>query len=305
MHSQVPAGLRTSSRWYAASSRLALYLELTKPGISVFVALSAAAGYVVAASAGTTWVGAALVMMCTALMSGGAAALNQIIEASLDRSMKRTRERPVATGTIGVRAATAFAWSLTLTGLIVALVALPPLTALFLTLCHVSYVNVYTPLKLRTPLCTLVGALPGSLPVLAGAAASGAGIGIPALLLTGVLFAWQLPHFMAIGWLAREDYARGNYSMLFLTDSSGRESAQVAVLYAVAMTGCALLLAYALSTSALFYGVALVGGCVFTGLSVQFLRARERTQARKLFFSSLLVLPVMLVTLVIELLALR
>ena len=305
LHSRVQAGQRTSSRWYAASSRLALYLELTKPGISVFVALSAAAGYVVAASAGTTWLGAALVMMCTALMSGGAAALNQVVEADRDRAMLRTRERPVASGLIEVERATAFAWSLALTGLIVALITLPPLTALFLALCHVSYVNIYTPLKLRTPLCTLVGALPGSLPVLAGAAASGTGIEMPALLLTGVLFTWQLPHFMAIGWLAREDYARGNYSMLFLTDGSGRESAQVAVLYAVVMMGCALLLAYALSTSALFYGVVIVSGSVFTGLAGQFLRARGRTEARKLFFSSLLVLPVMLVTLVIELLALR
>ncbi|HEY0303530.1 MAG TPA: heme o synthase [Longimicrobiales bacterium] len=305
MRSRAPAAARVSPHSYAVSKRIPFFVELTKPGISLFVAMSAATGYVVSAQDSATWAVALLVMVCTALMSGGAAALNQVIEAGRDRNMRRTAQRPVAAGLVSARAAELFAWSLTGVGLLLALTLLPPLASVFLVLCHISYVNMYTPLKLRTSLCTLVGGFPGSLPVLAGAAASVHGITLPAILLTGVLFAWQMPHFMAIGWLAREDYARVNYVMLFLTEPTGWQSAAVAVMYAAVMGGCAVLLAVALSTSALFFTLALLTSAVFTGLSLAFLRHRERTQARRLFFSSLLILPVLLTTLVVELLVLR
>jgi heme o synthase len=305
LRSRAPAAAKTSLHSSAVSKTLAQYIELTKPGISVFVALSAATGYVVAGLDRITWVGAALVMICTMLMSGGAAAQNQVIESERDRLMRRTANRPVAAGYIDGADATWFAWSLTFAGLAIALTTLPPLAAVFLVLCHISYVNVYTPLKVRTPLCTLAGAIPGSLPVLAGAAASTHGVNLPAILLTGVLFAWQMPHFMAIGWLAREDYARVDYSMLFLIEPTGRQSAAVAVMYALAMAGCAVLLAVALSTTALFASVAVIGTGAYTVLSTGFLHERSRARARRLFFSSLLLLPVLLITLVVELMVLR
>jgi protoheme IX farnesyltransferase len=303
--SRAPAAARISPRWSVACRRAALYSELTKPGISVFVALSAAAGYVLSSGAATSWPGLLLVMLCTTLMSAGAATQNQVIECGRDRMMRRTAARPVAAGLIPAVDAGLFGWALTFAGLLLALATLPPLVAAFLVLSHVSYVNIYTPMKLRTPLCTLAGAFPGAFPVLAGAAAGANGIDLSTWLLTGVLFAWQLPHFMAIGWLAREDYARGGYAMLFLRENTGRDSAIVAVLYAVAMAGCALLLAWAASTTPVFTTIAAACSATYITLALAFLRVRERLRARRLFFSSIMILPVILLTLVVELLVLR
>jgi heme o synthase len=305
LRSRAQAAARTSPLSSDASKRISLYLELTKPGISLFVAMSAVAGYVVTAGAELSWLRAMLVVAATMLMSAGAAAQNQIVEAERDRSMRRTASRPMPARLIESHDASAFAWTLTLTGFTLALATLPLLAAVFLSLCHISYVNWYTPLKARTPLCTLVGALPGALPVLAGAAASVHGIGLPALLLTGLLFTWQLPHFMAIGWLAREDYARGNFAMLFLSEPSGRQSAVVALLYALAMGCCAALLALALSTSVMFVAIALGSSAAYTALAAAFLRERSRTHARRLFFSSIIILPLLLITLSYELIVLR
>lgn len=305
MRSRAPAAARIWLHSYAVSRRIGQYSELTKPGISLFVALSAATGYVVAAQANATWTVALLVIACTALMSAGAAGLNQVIEAEHDRNMRRTARRPVAAGSIDALAAKVFAWSLTGCGLLVALTLLPPLTSVFLVLSHITYVNVYTPLKSRTPLCTLVGGFPGSLPVLAGAVASGSGITLPGLLLTGLLFTWQMPHFMAIGWLSREDYARVNDSMLFLTEPTGATSAAVAVMYAAAMGGCGMLLSWAMSATAFFAVTAAICAITYTVLAAQFRRERSRIRAHNLFLSSLLILPLMLLALVMEVLRFR
>lgn len=291
---------RTSPLSSAASNRLPLFIELTKPGITLFVACSAAAGYVVTAGAGFSVLHVCIVMLSTALMSGGAAALNQVIEVDRDRLMLRTARRPLVSGKISIAQATWFAWTLSAAGLLLSLATLPLLAPVFLVLSHISYVNIYTPMKLRTPLCTLAGAFPGSLPVLAGAAAGGP-LNLTALVLTGLLFAWQLPHFMAIGWLMREDYGRAGYAMMFLTEASGRDSAIVAVLYAALTGAFALLLTPAGPAGWLFTAIAAAAGLAYLALAVAFLQRRDRTRARRLFSASLIVLPLLLATLVFEL----
>ena len=302
LRSQAQVAAKSSLLSYADSKRIAQYAELTKPGITVFVGVSAATGYTVAAVDTASWVTVAAVMTCTMLMSGGAAVQNHVRERARDRQMRRTSNRPVAAGHVRTQDATRFGWALSTLGLALSLVVLPPMTAVFLVLCHISYVNVYTPMKTRSPACTLVGAFPGALPVLAGAAASIDGVNLPALLLTVLLFTWQMPHFMAIGWLAREDYARGEYAMLFLTEATGRQTAAVAVMYAAAMVGAALLLGIASSASLWFMGIAAIGSFAYLALSIRFTRERSREHARRLFFASLLVLPVTLITLVADLL---
>lgn len=234
-------------------------------------------------------------------MSAGAAAQNQIAERSIDAGMQRTATRPLPAQRITLRQARVFAWSLTLVGLAISLIALPPFATLFLGLSHISYIYLYTPLKRTTPLCTLAGAIPGALPVLAGWTATGAPISITALALTGILFTWQIPHFMAIGWLGRDDYARAGYSMLFVVEPSGRDSAAVSVLYAAAMLGCALVLGQAASLGWLYHTISMVSGGVYTLLAWRFLRMRDRMNARKLFFASLIVLPLLLGVLALDL----
>ena len=273
---------------------LRAYHELTTPGITLFVGLSAAAGYALAAGAAVDAATLVCAAAATMLMSGGAAALNQVVERDVDALMQRTRGRPLPSGIITANAATVFGWLLTTLGALLATTLLPPLAFIFLAACHVSYIYCYTPLKRSSELCTLVGAIPGALPVLAGAAAAGGAPNPAALALTGLLFVWQIPHFMAIGWLAREDYARAGFVMLPVVDESGRRTARVALLYAIATQGFAILTAREAGAAPLMLAVIHTAGTAYVVAAALFLRSRHAAAARRLFFTSLVVLPAIL-----------
>jgi heme o synthase len=277
------------------------YLELTKPGITVFIGITAGAGFITALGGWSMPSLLAVTVAATMLMSAGAATLNQVHERRWDGMMARTASRPIPAGVIPAASAQAWGWGLSVAGLALALVALPPATSLFLVLCHLSYVFAYTPLKRRTPLCTLTGAIPGALPVLAGWTATGQPIDVTALALTGVLFMWQIPHFLAIGWMARQDYATAGCPMLGVVDDSGRASARVSLMYASAMVICAAVVGFTSAAGPLYMAVALLTGGVYVTLAWRFVRQRERAPARTLFFSSLLVLPLLLTALMIDL----
>jgi heme o synthase len=276
------------------------YLELTKPGITVFIGITAGAGFVTAAGGIGTPLLLAATLVATMLMSAGAAALNHVYEAPYDSLMARTARRPVPAGLITRGAARAFGWALSAGGLLLALALLPWPAAAFLVACHVSYVFVYTPLKRRTPLCTLTGAIPGALPVLAGWAATGEAISVAAVALTGVLFMWQIPHFLAIGWMAREDYATAGCPMLAVVESTGRSTARVSVIYAAAMLVCAVVVGTTTGAGTLYMATALLTGIAYVHFAWRFLQHSDRIPARRLFFSSLLVLPLLLGALILD-----
>ncbi|HEX6134671.1 MAG TPA: heme o synthase [Longimicrobiales bacterium] len=280
------------------------YLELTKPGITLFIGVSAAAGFITASGGwnhpGMFWT----TLAATMLMSAGAAALNHVAERDGDALMRRTARRPIPAGTIGARAAARFGWGISVIGLIVSVALLPAPATLFLVLSHLTYVYLYTPLKRRTAYCTLAGAIPGSLPVLAGWTAAGAPIDAGAVALTGVLFMWQIPHFLAIGWLAREDYARAGCVLLSIVEPTGGSSARVSLVYAVAMLVCAAGLAMAAPTGALYAAVGLTTIVLYAVYAWKFVRTPDRAAARRLFLGSLLVLPLVLGSLAADLLLL-
>ena len=277
------------------------HLHLTKPGITIFIAITVAAGYITTA-AGTVAAGELIaVVAATLLMSGGAAALNHVAEHASDALMLRTASRPIPSGAVTVGHARGFGWTFSLAGLTLSALALPWLATAYLTASHISYVFVYTPMKRRTPLCTLVGAIPGSLPVLAGCAATGLPIGRAGYALAGLLFAWQIPHFLAIGWLARDDYARAGCPMLSVVDPGGQVSADVSILYAVGTLAFALLIAATAPVGVLYTAVAVAAGLGYVTAAYPMLRLRDRASARRLFFASLLVLPVMLTALMVDL----
>ena len=281
------------------------YLELTKPGITLFIGVSAAAGYITATGGWPEPLRFAAALSATMLMSGGAAALNHVAERDGDARMRRTASRPLPSGALTVRQATAFGWLLSGIGLSLSVLLLPAPATLFLVLSHISYVYVYTPLKRRTPLCTLAGAIPGALPVLAGWSATGRPLAPAAIALTGVLFLWQIPHFLSLAWLAREDYAKAGCPMLGVLDPTGRLSARVSLVYATAMLICALALAPTAPAGAPYLAVAGVCGAVYAGAAWMFVNRPERAAARRLFLTSLLVLPVILGALVVDLTVLR
>ena len=284
----------------AAALRLRAFQQLTNPGITAFVGLSAAAGYIVSARTTADPVSLTLVVIATMAMSGGAAAFNHISERHLDARMRRTRRRPLPAGPNGVRAATNFAWALTAFGAALAIATLPALTFVLLAACHVTYVYVYTPLKLKSEWCTLVGAIPGALPVLAGSAAAGATADVAALALTGVLFAWQIPHFYAIGWRTRDDYAAAGFRMMTVRDESGAHTAATALGFAIAMQVCTVLLTRAIGASLIAAVCAHAAGTAYIVAALWFLQRRDQTRAGWLFVVSLVSLPVILAALILS-----
>ena len=283
-----------------AALRLRAFQQLTKPGITAFVGLSAAAGYIVTAGSGADPVSLALVVLATMAMSGGAAALNHIAERHLDARMRRTRLRPLPAAVIGVRAATNFAWALTAFGAALAIATLPVFTFVFLAACHATYVYVYTPLKLKSEWCTLVGAIPGALPVLAGSAAARASGDVAALALAGVLFAWQIPHFYAIGWRTRDDYAAAGFRMMTVSDVSGVRTAATALGFAITTQICTVLLTRAIDASLIATAIAHIAGTVYIVAALSFLHRRDKTRASWLFFVSLLTLPAILTAMMLS-----
>lgn len=277
------------------------FYELTKPGITLFVGTTAAAGYVITARGEAQALTLLLVVLATMMMSAGAATLNQVAERDRDARMARTVRRPIPAGLIPARTAAMYGWLLTLAAVLLSTTTLPPLVLVFLVICHISYVFWYTPLKTRTLHCTIVGAIPGSLPVLAGSAAAG---GLPneaALALTALLFTWQIPHFLAIGWMMREDYARAGFVMLPVVDESGVRTARISVLYAIATMGCAVLVMRAADAGTVALSVVHTAAMLYMFSTLPFLRTPGKAQARRLFFASLIVLPVMMTAIMLGL----
>lgn len=275
------------------------YLELTKPGITGFVALSAAVGF--ALGAGSPWRldPAALAarpldvlgtIAGTALAAGGTNALNQWIERRADGRMERTRRRPLPDGRVAPGAALAFGLLLAAAGPAL-LLAVDVVAAAMAAATVVLYDLVYTPLKRRTWLSTVVGSVPGALPVLGGWQAGAGELGPGAWILFAILFLWQLPHFFSLDWLCREDYRRGGFRTLATTDRSGRASAAAAIGSALLLAGATLLPWVAGGMGRLYAGAAGALGAGIVGLALPLGASLTRRRAHRLFAGSLVYLP--------------
>ena len=199
------------------SNVLSDYWALTKPEINFLIALATAAAFCVGCGeplARFPWVLLVHTLLGTVLVASGAGTLNQLIERQFDWQMRRTSRRPIAAGRIEPMHALVFGMLLSLVGCIYLALAVRPAASLLAVLTLVCYLFLYTPLKRRTPACTLAGAFPGAIPVLIGYVAAAGKLNSPAWFLYAILFLWQFPHFMAIAWMYREDYARAGYVVL-------------------------------------------------------------------------------------------
>jgi len=193
------------------------YWTLTKPEINFLIGLATAAAFFVGCAeplARFPWVLLVHTLLGTVLVASGAGALNQVIERKFDAQMRRTSRRPIAAARIEPIHALVFGMLLSLVGCTYLALAVGPAASLLAVLTLVCYLFLYTPLKRRTPMCTLVGAFPGAMPVLIGYVAAAGKLNSPAWFLYAILFLWQFPHFMAIAWMYREDYARAGYVVL-------------------------------------------------------------------------------------------
>jgi heme o synthase len=205
------------------SSRAADFAELAKPRITSLVLVTAAVGFAVGVRGAFDGPAFLVFIVGTALLCGGASALNHYLERATDALMERTRRRPIPAGRLRPEEALLFGLALSAAGLVL-LAFVNRLTLALGAASLLSYVLAYTPLKRTTSLCTVVGAVPGALPPLMGWAAARGSLGAAGWGLFAILFLWQLPHFLAIGWLYREDYARGGFPMLAVTDKDGASS---------------------------------------------------------------------------------
>jgi heme o synthase len=234
----------------------------------------------------------------TALVAGGASAFNQVFERRTDALMRRTRLRPMADGRMSPQDASLYAAVLSLAGLAALAVFVNILSALVALATLVSYAAIYTPLKLRTSFSTVIGAIPGALPPVIGWAAATNGLGRGAWILFGILFLWQLPHFLAIAWIYREDYARAGFPMLPVIEPDGRSTARQSVLYAAALLPLSLAPTLVGITTTFYFVAALVLTLGFLALTLQFARTRSVADARRVFFGSIVYLPILWVLMI-------
>jgi heme o synthase len=281
-------------------SRPADFLALTKPRLNLLVLVTTLGGLYLGAPDGVAPTLVFHTLLGTALVAGGAAALNQVWERDTDGLMRRTRMRPVPDGRLQASESTGFGLVLSAAGLFQLLVGVNAVSALVAAATLASYVLLYTPLKRRTWLSTLVGAIPGALPPVIGWAAATGGVDLAGLSLFGIVFLWQIPHFFAIAWLYREDYARAGLPLLPVVEPDGRSTGRQALLYAIALVPMSIAPALAGLAGAPYVTVALALGVALVALSVQFARDRSTVAARRLFFASITYLPLLWAMLVLD-----
>jgi heme o synthase len=278
----------------ASRSRLSDFMTLTKPGITVMVAITAAVGFYVASQSGFDWKIFLHLIGGTLVSSAGAAALNMLMERKLDAKMDRTKARPLATGRMAPVEAALFGGVLCAAGLSWLALGTNLLTAALSAATMVSYLVLYTPLKTKSSVCTLVGAIPGALPPVMGWAAARGSLEMGGWVLFLILFFWQLPHFLALAWMYREDYARAGFPMLPVEEPSGASTGRQVVLQTLALLVVSFL-PYGFDLAGEGYLVAsLVLGAGFLGFGVAFAALRTRERASRLFLASIAYLPLLL-----------
>jgi protoheme IX farnesyltransferase len=277
----------------ATSAAFRDYVALTKPRLNLLVVATSAAGYYLADRAGASYGPMAVTSAGTALVAGGAAVLNQLYERDTDALMERTRLRPLPGGRVTPPDARLFGTALVAAGLLV-LALTANLAAASLALATVVvYIGVYTPLKRQTSIATLVGAVPGALPPLIGWTAARGDATLGGWSLFAIVFLWQIPHFMAIAWMYRGDYARAGFPMLAVVEPDGRRAGRQAAVFAAALLPTSLSPS-ALGVAGWAYGaIALVLGLALFGLALRFAASRSEESARTLFYGSITYLPLL------------
>lgn len=283
-------------------AQIGAFLELTKPGIVRMVLITSATGFFLASASGHPL---DLVLMLQALLgiglaAAGACGLNQYAEWQPDSRMRRTEGRPVPSGRMSPKTALRFSSLLVFLGLLQLQLFVNAVTMALVALTVVTYVMIYTPLKRVTSLNTIIGAVPGALPILAGWTAGGGGMTAPGFALFGILFLWQMPHFYALAWIYRADYARGGFRMLTTLDPSGIRTGRQIILFGVLLIPVSLLPTTLRLTGTPYLIVAAVLGLLFLSLGISLALRRDDRRAMRLFLGSIAYLPLLLLMMVVD-----
>jgi protoheme IX farnesyltransferase len=281
-------------------SRISDYVTLVKPELTLLSVLTAMTG-VFLASPGHVPVGVLLhVLVGTALVGGGAGALNQYMERQYDGMMRRTEHRPLPSGRLTSIEVLVFGTVISLLGILDLVVFTTFLAGFLAVLTLVTYLFLYTPLKRITPWSTVIGGIPGALPPVIGWTAVTNEIAPQAWILFAVLFLWQMPHFFSLAWMYRKDYARAGYKMLTVLDPSGSVTSIHIIGYSSLLLVASLmpgLLGYA---GVIYVGVALLLSMAFLGAGIRLWISCSNEAARRVFFASLIYLPILLLFMIID-----
>jgi protoheme IX farnesyltransferase len=290
----ISAPAATERSWFG------VFCDLIKVRLTFLVLLTTLVGFYIGTRESTDYLLMIHTLLGTALVACGASALNQLWEREHDAKMRRTEGRPLPSGRLQPETVLIFGGFCSMVGLLYLAFAVNLLTSLLGAATLVTYVFVYTPLKRITWLNTAVGAIPGALPPLMGWTAASNDLSIGGWSLFAILFFWQIPHFLAIAWLYREEYAKAGFIMLPSVDPEGRRTARQAVSHTLALMLVSLLpVALRLAGPVYFWG-ALLCGLLFLASSLQFSRTLTARTARQMFFVSILYLPVLLGLMVID-----
>jgi len=275
-------------------------VELVKARLTLLVLLTTAVGFYLGAEGPINFVALLHTVFGTAAAAAGAAALNQWWECNLDALMERTRSRPVPAGRMRPRDAVILGSALSIFGVAYLAFVCNALSAALAAITIIIYIFAYTPLKRVSTFNTALGAVPGALPPMIGWAAARGTLNAGAWTLFAILFFWQLPHFFAIAWMYRDDYARAGFQMISSDDRTGERSASQSVFFCMLLFVVAGLPAF-LGIATVFYLLAeLILGAVFVAVAMRFLKTRTRVDARRLFITSIIYLPLLLGALVLS-----
>ncbi len=277
-----------------------LFAKLTKAGLNFMVVITTAVGFVLANPERIDWLLLAWTLLGTGLSALGASGMNQWLEWRRDALMERTKNRPIPGRQLTPEAALLISLALCVAGVLLLAWQVNMLTALLAFSVQFVYIVLYTPLKTRSPLCTLVGAYCGAVPPMMGFTAVTGSLGLGAYILGALLFAWQIPHFLALAWLYREDYARGGHQMLPVVDERGRVTLLMVVLYALALVPISLALTLAGEAGWFFAAGAIALGFGLVALGLLMMASPTRLTARRVFLGSIAYLPAVMLLLVLD-----
>jgi len=276
------------------------YLVLTKPELTLLSVVTALGGAYLAAGSTLSYFTLLHTFLGTLLVGGGAGALNQYIERDLDVQMRRTENRPLPSGRIPQQHALLFGATLSAAGVLQLLLFTHTVAAFLAVVTLATYLFLYTPLKRVTPFATVVGGIPGAIPPLIGWTAVTGELSMGAWSLFFILFFWQMPHFLSLGWMYRKDYARANYKLLMVVDPSGEALSRQILIYCIALLPAAFMPTMVGVLGILYFVGAVILTTAFLWLAIRLYRDRTNANAKRLFFASLLYLSVLVALMIVD-----
>ncbi len=268
------------------------FIALTKPGLVIMLVLTTCVGFYLGSDGPVDWLRLLHTLAGTALAAGGTLALNQFMERDRDAMMRRTRKRPLPAGKLRPAQALGFGAAITVAGLLYLALVINVLSCVVTALITATYLFLYTPLKHRTTLSTVFGAVPGALPPVTGWAAARNELGLEAGVLFAILFLWQMPHALALAWLFREDYARAGFQLLPAVDPDGRFTSVQILINCLALTAFSLVPTILGISGVVYFYAAFAAGLGLLAFAIHLTVTRTQASARNLFIASLVFLLV-------------